>query len=420
MTYRRNIVYVVILLSLVVGWLNGRPFLMHIAYVFAAVLIASLIFSWMAVNWLQINRWTYVRRLQVGDNFEETFVVRNTSLFPKLWLEVRDHSTLPAHRAGYVVPLLRGRRQYQWSVKTPCTRRGQFTLGPLTLLSGDPFGFYQFPRHISATSSVIVYPITVPIYDFAPAIGALSGGQAVRKRTYDTTPNVAGIREYVAGDALNRIHWRSSARRGKLMVKEFDLDPLGDVWIFLDLSQESLVAQNSVWGGADYVLSPRLCLPPSTEEYTIVAGASLARYFLDQNRSVGFLSYTPYREYLAPDRGDRQLVDILESLALAKSETSISLQQMLALEGHNLSRGTTLIVVTASTQTAWLAEAYSQIQRGMTVVAVMIDPESFGKHDINFDLVRHQVEAAGVLTYAVRHDDDLSSVLSYRAVPMSG
>lgn len=420
MTYRRNVVYLLIILSLIGNLLSGRAFFLHIAYVFGLALVVSLIFSWTAVNWLQINRWTYVRRLQVGDNFEETFLVRNISLIPKLWLEVHDHSNLPQHRASHVVPFVRGRKKYQWPAQTPCTRRGQFTLGPITLLSGDPFGFYQFPRHINATSTVIVYPITVPIYDFAPPIGALSGGQAVRKRTYDTTPNVAGIREYAPGDALNRIHWRSSARRGKLMVKEFDLDPLGDVWIFLDLSKESLVAQASVWGGADYILTPTLRLPPSTEEYCVVAAASLSRYFLDQNRSVGFSSYTPYRVNLPPDRGDRQLIDILEPLALAKSETMITLQQMLVLEGHNLTRGTTLVVVTASTQTAWLAEAYAQIQRGLTVVAVMIDPESFGQRDVSFELVRRQVEAAGVLTYAVRHEDDLTSVLSYRPVPTPG
>jgi uncharacterized protein (DUF58 family) len=293
-------------------------------------------------------------------------------------------------------------------------------LGPLTLLSGDPFGFYQFPRQINATSTVIVYPITMPVYDFAPPTGALSGGQAVRKRTYETTPNVASVREYAPGDSFNRIHWKSSARRGKLMVKEFDLDPLGDVWIFLDLSKESLVAHVSVWGGADYVLTPVLRLPPSTEEYCIVAGASLARYFLDQNRAVGFLSYTPYREYLAPDRGDRQLIDILESLALAKSETSITLQQMLALEAHNLTRGTTLVIITASTQTAWITEAYAQIQRGLTVAAVMINPQSFGQLEVDFNLVRQQVEATGVIVYPIHLEDDLTSTLSYHPIPMTG
>ncbi|NDJ87466.1 MAG: DUF58 domain-containing protein [Chloroflexi bacterium] len=417
MIYRRNVVYFLILLSIIGGF--RRAFFFHIAYVFAALLLLSLLFSWLSVNWVRIGRRTYVKRLQVGDHFDEIFMVRNTSIVPKLWIEIQDHSTLPHHHSSHVVPTLRGRQNYRWRVQTPCTRRGQFTLGPVTLSSGDPFGFFQSARHINATHQVMVFPPTVPIYEFATPLGALSGGHAVRRRTYEVTPNAAGIREYAPGDSLNRIHWKSSARRGKLMAKEFELDPLGDVWIFLDLSRHSLVAEHSYWGGADYVLSPSLRLPPSTEEYGIVAAASLAQHFLDQNRTVGFLTYSPHRDYIAPDRGDRQFIDILETLALARSETEVTLQQMLALEGHNLMRGTTLIVVSASLQTNWVAEAYAQTQRGLTVIAVVIDPSSFGLMGVDFELVQRQIESAGVLVYPVRREDDLTAALSYRPGPMA-
>ncbi len=418
MTYRRNVVHVIVILSLLGGLIWGYAFLFNIAYVFLAALLMGWLFSWMSVTWLRIGRSTYVRRIQVGQQFEESFIVRNSSYLPKLWLEVHDHSTLPHHHGSQIVPFLQGRHRYRWKVQTSCTRRGQFTLGPLTVLSGDPFGFFQFPRHINATSTIIVYPITLPIYEFASPAGALSGGHAVRRRTFEVTPNAFGVREYAPGDSLNRIHWRSSARRGKLMAKEFELDPMGDVWIFLDLSQESLVSNVSAWGGNDYVLSPKLRLPPSTEEYGIVAAASLSQYFVDQNRSVGFLTYTPYREYIAPDRGDRQLVDILEALAIARSDTDVTLRHMLALESHHLGRGTTLILVTSSLQPDWIGEAYAQIQRGLTVVAVMIDPTSFGGQPQNdFNTIREYVEAAGIIVYPIQQGDDLTSALSYRPGP---
>ena len=91
---------------------------------------------------------------------------------------------------------------------------------------------------------IIVYPPTVPIHRFATPIGTLSGGEAVRRRAHFVTTNAAGVRDYQPGDSFNRIHWRSSARRDRLMVKEFELDPLADVWIFLDLSQGSLVERS--------------------------------------------------------------------------------------------------------------------------------------------------------------------------------
>lgn len=418
MIYRRNIVYFLIILCLLSALPTGRVFFYQIAYILAITLAVSLFYSWTSVNWLRMRRWTYLKRLQVGDTFEERFVVRNGSIVPKLWLEVHDHSTLPNHYPSHVVPFLRRGIEYKWFTKTPCIRRGQFQLGPITIISGDPFGFYQFPRHINSTSSVIVYPPTVDIYDFIAPSGKLSGGSAVRRRTFEVTPNAAGVREYAPGDSLNRIHWKSSARRAKLMVKEFELDPLGDVWIFLDLSRDALTSYPSVWGGRDYGLQPKLRLPPSTEEYGIVIASSLTRYFIDQGRTVGFLSYTPQRTYIAPDRGDRQLIDVLEALALASSETDYTLQQMLALEGHQLGRGTTLVIVTSTIQTNWLAEAYAESQRGITVVVVLINPGSFGRTDVNIELLREQILSAGIMVYVVNYDDDLTTALSYRAQPV--
>jgi uncharacterized protein (DUF58 family) len=48
---------------------------------------------------------------------------------------------------------------------------------------------------------------------------------------------VASVRDYAPGDSFNRIHWPSTARTGQLIVKEFELDPMADIWLFLDLEK---------------------------------------------------------------------------------------------------------------------------------------------------------------------------------------
>src|SRR5258707_1286157 len=63
--------------------------------------------------------------------------------------------------------------------------------------------------------------------------GRMPGGDALRRRTHYVTANAAGVRDYGPGGSFNRIHWRSTARRDRLIVKEFELDPLSDIWIFL-------------------------------------------------------------------------------------------------------------------------------------------------------------------------------------------
>jgi uncharacterized protein (DUF58 family) len=415
MQNRRNVFYGLIIFCLVIGVLSERAFLFNLAYALGAVLLGSFLWSWTAVNWVGISRYTQARRAQVGRTLDEVFVVHNTSLIPKLWLEIRDHSNMPNHNASYVVPTLMPRRRHRWEAHTVCTRRGEYTLGPMTIVSGDPFGLFQFPRRIAAMSSIIVYPPTVPIHRFATPIGTLSGGESVRRRAHFVTTNASGVRDYQPGDSFNRIHWRSTARRDRMMVKEFELDPLADVWIFLDLSRASLVERPQAREDNGPIFAPLPNLPPSTEEYAVTIAASLAQYFVRKGRALGFMTYSPHREVVQPDRGPRQLTRILEILAVARSETDLSLRQMLGLEASFLGRGTSAVIVTASQDPGWAAEAHTLARRGIRVICVLIDPRSFGAVPENITPFREMVEAAGAIVYTIHQDDDLTAALSYRA-----
>jgi len=415
MQNRRNAFYILIILNLIAGALSGRTFFFSLSYALGAVLIGAFIWSWNAVNGLGIARITHARRAQVGQPLNELFRVRNTGILPKLWLEIRDHSSLPFHNASHVVPSLFPRRQYQWETSTICTQRGEFTLGPMTIVSGDPFGLFQFPRQFPAQTKIIVYPPTVRIHRFATPIGTLSGGEAVRRRAHYVTTNAAGIRDYQPGDSFNRIHWRSTARRDRLLVKEFELDPLADVWIFLDLSRESLVTRPQMHNSVASLGTFPVHLPPSTEEYGITIAASLAQYFIDKGRALGFATYSPHREIVQPDRSPRQLTRILEILAVAHSDSDLSLQQLLALEAGHLGRGTTAVIVTASQDELWIAEAHTLVRQGIRVIAVVIDAYSFGAPLSRLNEICQMAEAAGLFVYIIRQDDDLTAALSYRA-----
>lgn len=411
MPYRRNSIYALLIFCLLAGLFTGRGVFFNISYLLGGLLVLSLFWSWIAINWVQITRQTRTRRAQVGKTLDESFTVKNNGLFPKIWLEVRDHSDVPGHHASFVVPTLRPFGSYRWAAGTVCSVRGEYTLGPMTLISGDPFGLYQATRHISATSKILVYPPTLPLAQFATPIGLLSGGDAQRQRTHFVTTNAAGVREYAPGDGFNRIHWKSTARKDQMLVKEFELDPLADIWVFLDLSAASQVARPyTLDGGAGDVY-----IPPSSGEYGIVIASSLVQYFLVKERALGFVTYNPARCVFQPDRGNRQLTRILEALAMARFESQFTCEQLMALEGHHLSRGTTLIVISADANDGWLREVNLLTRRGMRVIAVALDPLSFGATGVRSgEETRARLEGMGALTYLVRQGDDLSAVLGQR------
>jgi len=412
MQNRRNSVYIVITVSLLIGLFTGRAFFFNLAYMMVGLVVLSFLWSWTGVRWLAIARRTRSSRAQVGRHIEEAFMVRNRTLIPKLWLEVRDHSDLQGHYASQVVPVLGARSTYRWHVRTLCTARGEFQLGPLAVTSGDPFGLFVSTRHIAATSRLLVYPAVYNLSRFNLPIGMLSGGDAQRRRSHYVTTNAAGVRDYVPGDSFNRIHWRSSARKDRLIVKEFEIDPLVDVWIFSDFSAASLVEAADVKrvDGDGPIIASTTGLPASTEEYVASISATLMRYFVTLDRVVGFAAYTPNRDILQPDRGSRQLTRALESLAVARSKSTYTFAQMLILETPYLGRGTTLITVTSSTDSEWIREAQILSQRGISVVCVFVDPTSFRASVANGDTI-DRLRLAGIPTVVVKKDDDVTAAL---------
>lgn len=416
MQNRRNAVYVLLILSLLTGLFTGRSFFFNLAYLFGGLIVLSFIWAWLSVRWITINRRTRARRAQVGRSLDEVFIVRNQTIIPKLWLEVRDHSDLPGHRASHVVPVLGSRGSYRWYIETPCLVRGEFQLGPLTILSGDPFGLFLSPRRLGVTSKVVVYPATVPVNHFELPIGLISGGEAQRRRAHFVTTNAAGVRDYVPGDSFNRIHWRTSARKDRLMVKEFEIDPLVDIWLFVDFSASSLVEDPALRRNERGTIIPTShAIPPSTEEYSVVVAASLAQYFIELERALGFAAYVPHREVYQPERGNRQLAHILQTLAIARSYSNYSVAQMLTLETPYLTRGTTLVVVTASLDQAWVNEAQVLSRRGIRPVCVLIDPKSFGGVKSSEE-IRGMLRLAKIPTIVIRKNDDLTAALGQRPV----
>lgn len=407
-----------IIVLLLTGLFTGRTVFFNLSYLFGGLILLSLLWSWFAVRGVRIRRITRTRRSQVSKNFVETFTLRNRSILPKMWLEVRDYSELPRHYASHVVPTLLPGGEYEWKVETPCTIRGEFQLGPMMVISGDPFGLFLTPRRINAVEKIIVYPFIFPVPDFRLPVGIISGGEAQRHITQNITTDAAGIRDYVPGDSISRVHWKSTARRNTLIVKEFELDPLVDIWILLDLSLESRVEAEGIRrSDASGMLQPGTfnedIIPASTEEYCVSIAASLASYFVHEERALGFITYAPNREVYQADRGHRQLTRILETLAVARSQQDYDLQKVLSLEGSKISRSANLIVVTASVKPGWVKELQAVTRRGIRSTCVLIDPSSFAPSP-SPDVVLSQLQLFRIPVLTIRNSDNLSAAISQR------
>jgi len=403
-------------LALVFALNTGRDWAYNLFYFVSGVILVALWWAWTNIRGLALTRVTRAQQSQVGKYFEESLSLENRSRWTKLWVEVQDFSDLPGHQVSRVVNTLRGHSTSRWQVRTLCQQRGRFTLGPIALVTGDPLGLFRFSRQVPGTAPLVVTPAIIPIPQFTQPSGYLPGGEMMRRRTPYITTSASGVREYAPGDSFNRIHWPSTARTGRLISKEFELEPLADVWIFLDMHQAAHT-EASWMPPPDEPLpwlarrSERLELPPSTVEYGVTIAASLVHYFLQSDREVGFLSYARYREVVQPDRGERQLNRLLETLAVIQPRGTIPLAQVLASEGTRLARYTTLVVITASTDLQWVSALRGLRTRGVQGVGVLIAAATFGPAP-DWRPVLSELHASGLPSCLVRRGDDLAMALS--------
>lgn len=397
---------------------TNRDIFYRLSYLIILIVAAAFLWALYSIQSFKLEREMLSARSQVGGIAEEKFSATSTGRVPKLWIELTDGGNMPGHLVARVLSGMAPRIKYGWSVRTLCRLRGRFRLGPISASSGDPFGLFVFHRSLPNTEKVlVVLPMTVPLDVFAPSIGSLRGGETLYQRTHQVTTNVAGTREYEPGDSFNRIHWKSSARYDRLIVKEFELDPTADIWMLLDM--ERSVQMGAWWEQAWYEreldemwTQDRVTkLAPNTEEYAVTCAASIAKYFLDKQRAVGLTASNRDHVYAQPDRGERQLTRLLEMLAVVESDGTESFARFIARETATLNRSITLVLITPSPEFEWVQYAQDLRRRGFHLIAIMVDASSFGMA-VDFAPVIGELQASGILTYVVHQGDDLRAVLS--------
>ncbi len=391
---------------------TGHRVLFHLFYILASTLAVCYIWARLSLRGLEVRRELLTPRTQVGRYMEEHLLVHNRSLWPKLWVEVQDMTDLPGHHPRFVTGLPTRTSRHS-RLRTVCSLRGKYTLGPILLRSSDPLGLFRVQKRLDDTAEVLVYPATEEVYGFLLPPAELPGGTATRQRTHHTTPNVSGVREYAPGDSFNRIHWPSTARHGRLIVKEFELDPSADIWIVLDLERK--VQQSALWRERQPD-RPEIRTPASTEEYAVTAAASLARYFiLSQRRNTGLIGWGQYREVIPPEREPRQFYRILESLATLRAHGKTPLAEVLAAEGNRFGRQSCLVVLTPSYDPDWVRSGLRDLlYGGIYAVVVLVDGLTFGGvHEL--DGVRAELTAYNVPHYILRNGEPIGPTLSSAA-----
>ncbi len=354
----------------------GGPFLIGSVLLLGAG--ASYLSHRYCLSLVEVRRALSPRRAFYGETVTLVLEVTNRKPFPLAWLEVTDE--LPEEivpQRGRIIPSLRQRRQHlvhlfslRWyervrrRVTITCRARGYFALGPARIRSGDLFGLTSQGKTLEDVDHVIVYPKVVPLEALGiPALHPFGDFRAPRPLLEDPTRTI-GVRDYLTTDPLRRVHWKATARMGRLQARVYETTSVHRIGVFLNM--------DTLGEYAEYRGFVRPLL-----ELNIMTAASLAAWAAGERHPVGLFAngYLPEglrRIRLSPALGEAHLTKILEALAKVYTTPVIPLGDLMLLEASGLPWGSTAVVVTAVIDPPLLAGMAGLRDAGHAVVLVLV------------------------------------------------
>ena len=186
----------------------------NVLYLMLSFGIATVLVDFVA-GWLSLRRLSVARAelsdAYVGLSAYETVELANGG-------GVLDACGLTVEGGAATVPFLRRDKNASCRVERLYRRRGVYEGEPVAVSTRFPFGFFGFARKLPAPREHIVYP-RIRAIDHKLLIGHRGGrGSAAQRRGQGD--DLFRLREYTPGDHMHHVHWKTSAKLGKLMVRE--------------------------------------------------------------------------------------------------------------------------------------------------------------------------------------------------------
>ncbi|MBN1588116.1 MAG: DUF58 domain-containing protein [Pirellulales bacterium] len=388
-----------------------------LAYAMYALLGVMLVSRVMARQWadhLEAERECNRFSVNIGQRVAILVSVNNAGKLPVAWVLMEDLLPRDAlvHRppkirvrgSRFQLAMLRpgGKRTFPYQVEF--AERGFYQIGPLILETGDLFGLHRRWHVAAPPHFVLVYPEVVALEGYDLASRRPIGEVRMAHRLFEDPTRISGVRDYQAGDSLNRIHWRASARTGQLHSKVYEPSSVAGATILLEFNQAAYRRRHE----------------PYRSELAVTATASLANALYQMNQQVGLVTngrdavdrirsegWDPdprsrraaQRSAEMLDRSDRlrpqvvdtcrgpeQLMRILETLARVELTDGLRFADLIGETASRMPRDATVLAILPAAPPETAIALGNLRRQGRAVTAIVI---TFADHEFS--------EAAGRL-----------------------
>ena len=371
------------------AWAFGSNALYPVALGFLVVVLVAAVSVHLAAGPMG-----YRRRSSGIDHLEGADVVVDVELEPRGMLGLANVSVVErlAKLGEQRIPLRREGRLLRGRYVLESVPRGRYALDDADAVIADPFELEHTSVALPAQGALLVLPRIVELDSLFSESGARAhdGRRLLLRRP--TGFDVHSVREYEEGESLRKVHWKSTARRGRLMVKELQDEPRDEIAILLDADA------HSVAGGSF--------------DAQVRAAGSLLRAQAVRDRRAVLVVNSLRQEVVRLQTATGEWRAALETLAALEPDGHLSLAAFLADDSGPAARAYDLAVVTARLEPALVDRLVHRAQAQRRVSLVYVDAPTFAGAKPTRDPALLRLQASGVPVAVLRDGDDLREVLS--------
>src|SRR5919107_222381 len=274
--------------------------------------------------------------------------------------------------------------------------RGRYEFSDVRLEIADPFALERVSLELPAPGALLVYPRLVQLPRLFSESGTRShdGRRLLLRRQAGF--ELHGVREYAQGESLRRVHWRSTARRGELMVKELEDAPRDEIAVLLDADASAVVGDSF--------------------DVQVRAAGSILESYVRRGRRAVLVVNSDRREVQQVHSVAADWRRALELLAAAEPTGHVPVGRLLGEQDGPAARALELVVVTARLEPPLVDRLVQRALSRRKVSLVHVDAASFNGHVRRADPLLLQLSTSGVPVAVVRRDEDLAAALQGSAL----
>src|SRR6266511_2898825 len=274
--------------------------------------------------------------------------------------------------------------------------RGRYAFEDVRVDLADPFGLESVPIPLPAPGALLVYPRLARLERLFSETGAHShDGRRLLLRRHSGF-ELHGVRECAQGESLRCVHWRSTARRGQLMVKELEDAPRDEIAVLLDADAKAVVGESF--------------------DVQVRAAGSIVDAYVRRGRRVVLVVNSERREVQQVHSPAADWRRALELLAAVEPSGRTSVARLLAQEDGPAARALELALVTARLEPGLVDRLVQRALSRRRVSLVYVDAASFNGRGRRLEPELLRLQATGIPVAVVRAGDDLRSCLEGQPV----